>query len=614
MAYKFNIFTGKFDIVNDDTNTGVWGSITGTLSAQSDLQSALDLKANLASPTFTGTVTLPSTTSIGIASATEISYLDGLTSNIQAQLNAKAAALSGTINEIAYFNTATTISSLTVATYPSLTELSYVKGVSSALQTQINAKAPSTSPTFATSITGSYLTASEILITDGSKNIVSAAVATYPSLTELTYVKGVTSALQTQLNAKAASSHTHVEADISNLGTAVALVADKLSVFAATTSAELATVISDETGSGLLVFATNPSITNPTFVADSGALATTLLNGTCEGRLTLTTALPVTVADVTAAGTIYFTPYKGDRIAIYSGSVWKLYSFSELSLALTATANYLYDVFVYDNSGTLTLETAEWDNSTVTITIASPGVVTWTAHPLSNGNAVILSTSGALPTGLTAGTTYYVVNKATDTFQLAATIGGTAINTSGSQSGTHTAHSLNTHTNNLTTQNGVYVKSGDTTRRYLGSFRASGSNTTEDSDEKRFIWNYYNRIARSLITTGSASHSYTTGTWRSWNNDATLRVELVIGVREDSIQAGQWAALKGTGGAYVGIGINQTTGADWQTANNFNSAQIRSGGQPILALSAGYSYLQQVEFGGASTEFGNAYLHLLIPG
>lgn len=60
-----------------------------------------------------------------------------------------------------------------------------------------------TAPTFATSITGSYLTASEILITDASKNIISAPVATYPSLTELTYVKGVTSALQTQMDLKA---------------------------------------------------------------------------------------------------------------------------------------------------------------------------------------------------------------------------------------------------------------------------------------------------------------------------------------------------------------------------------------------------------------------------
>jgi hypothetical protein len=60
-------------------------------------------------------------------------------------------------------------------------------------------------PTFSTSITGSYLTASQILITDGSKNIVSAAVATYPSLTELSYVKGVTSSIQTQIAALATS-------------------------------------------------------------------------------------------------------------------------------------------------------------------------------------------------------------------------------------------------------------------------------------------------------------------------------------------------------------------------------------------------------------------------
>jgi len=77
--------------------------------------------------------------------------------------------------------------------------------------------------------------------------------------------------------------------------------------------------------------------------------------------------------------------------------------------------------------------------STVTMTIASPGVITWTSHGLSNGTRVYLTTTGALPTGLSASTAYYVVNASTNTFQLAATVGGTAINTSGSQSGTHTA-------------------------------------------------------------------------------------------------------------------------------------------------------------------------------
>jgi hypothetical protein len=108
------------------------------------------------------------------------------------------------------------LTSLDTATYPSLTEISYVKGVTSAIQTQINTKSPSTSPTFATSITGSYLTASEMLITDGSKNIVSAPVATYPSLTELTYLKGVTSAIQTQINAKGAGTVTSVSVVTAN--------------------------------------------------------------------------------------------------------------------------------------------------------------------------------------------------------------------------------------------------------------------------------------------------------------------------------------------------------------------------------------------------------------
>ncbi len=50
---------------------------------------------------------------------------------------------SGTANQITYWTNTTTVGALSTATYPSLTELSYVKGVTSALQTQLNAKADS---------------------------------------------------------------------------------------------------------------------------------------------------------------------------------------------------------------------------------------------------------------------------------------------------------------------------------------------------------------------------------------------------------------------------------------------------------------------------------------
>ena len=73
-----------------------------------------------------------------------------------------------------------------------------------------------------------------------------------------------------------------------------------------------------------------------------------------------------------------------------------------------------------------------------TITIASPAVLSIASHGLVAGDNVYLTTTGALPTGLSQNTIYYVVSPTTNTFQLAATQGGAAIATSGTQSGTHT--------------------------------------------------------------------------------------------------------------------------------------------------------------------------------
>lgn len=84
-----------------------------------------------------------------------------------------------------------------------------------------------------------------------------------------------------------------------------------------------------------------------------------------------------------------------------------------------------------------------FSQSTVTMTIASPCVVTWTAHGLSTAMPVHFTTTGALPTGLSQNVNYYVIKIDADTFWLASSatnsIAGTKINTSGSQSGTHTA-------------------------------------------------------------------------------------------------------------------------------------------------------------------------------
>lgn len=77
--------------------------------------------------------------------------------------------------------------------------------------------------------------------------------------------------------------------------------------------------------------------------------------------------------------------------------------------------------------------------SGVTVTVASPGVFTLTGHNFTQETLVMLSTTGALPTGLAVDTPYYVIaaGLTSSTFELSTTLNGAAINTTGTQSGTH---------------------------------------------------------------------------------------------------------------------------------------------------------------------------------
>jgi hypothetical protein len=79
-------------------------------------------------------------------------------------------------------------------------------------------------------------------------------------------------------------------------------------------------------------------------------------------------------------------------------------------------------------------------SATFTVTIASPAVFTQADHGYVAGRALVFSTTGSLPTGLTAGTTYYVIatGLTTSAYQVSLTPGGAAVNTSGAQSGVHT--------------------------------------------------------------------------------------------------------------------------------------------------------------------------------
>lgn len=80
------------------------------------------------------------------------------------------------------------------------------------------------------------------------------------------------------------------------------------------------------------------------------------------GRLTLTSGTPVTTADVTGATSVFYSPYKSSLVPLFDGTNWALWDIGAgLSQATTdntkspaaVVANSLYDMFVWNDSGTL---------------------------------------------------------------------------------------------------------------------------------------------------------------------------------------------------------------------------------------------------------------------
>lgn len=242
-----------------------------------------------------------------------------------------------------------------------------------------------------------------------------------------------------------------------------------------------------------------------------------------NGRLTLESAVPISTSDQTGKSTVYFTPYHGNKITLYSGSAWVFCTFSEISLNLSSlTSGKNYDVFAYNNSGTVTLElSAAWTDDT-------------------------------------------------------------------------------TRATSLVLQDGIYVKFGAATRRYLGTIRTTSTTTTEDSKSKRYVWNYYNRSPRFLtVQDATASWTYSTdNTWRSANASTSNRFEAVIGLNEVLVKIRIGVAGKGTDTEFsAGVGIDSTSANSALVAGAYSYQEYKGFGITEYAgfPGVGYHYFQWIE-------------------
>lgn len=279
----------------------------------------------------------------------------------------------------------------------------------------------------------------------------------------------------------------------------------------------------------------------------SGGAVATIFPSTIEGRLTTESGVPVSTSDRTSQGTLYFTPSTASGVAQTNGNI-----------------------------------------------------------TLYNGSALVNKafTELSLALTLTSGKNYDVfVDYNSGTPQLVLSAAWT---------------DDTTRSDALGVQSGIVIKSGTAAYRWVGTIRASGANVTEDSGGitgttqvggKRFVWNAYNQVPRSMkVIDTTDTWSYTTDTIRQANGATGNKVEYVTGAAGTLLYATVVATVKlasNTRAAKAGVGIDSTTtfsgliaeGAETSTGVAFAQLHGSYAAQPGL----GYHYVSWNEKGADGT-------------
>ena len=263
--------------------------------------------------------------------------------------------------------------------------------------------------------------------------------------------------------------------------------------------------------------------------------------GIAEGRLTLTSGDPLMVSDVASASMVYWTPYMGNRMALWDGNFWRVIPFNETALPSWTVANStVYDVFARYDGGKAALEYLAWTNATTRATAVA----------------------------------YY---------------------------------------------DGVLCKSGDKTRRLLGSFATTstgvcsvvrtGSGAGGYNGVQILLDNVYNRqeaIAVNSDTT--ATWTYATATWRQANGSVSPNYNAITALNclSSNFVHATYRSKGLSAGNKFAVGSNTTTPigrvADIETTN-FSSAEARVSNQPLGLYT--YYAIEESLSGGTVTFYGN---------
>jgi hypothetical protein len=284
-----------------------------------------------------------------------------------------------------------------------------------------------------------------------------------------------------------------------------------------------------------------------------------------QGRLTLVTGTPVMTSAQTAKTTIYYTTYVGALIPIYNGTAWTLAQMSsDLSNITTnsatgnagpaaVTTNSNYDLFIWSNSGTLTLTRGP----------------AWTSDTAR---------------GTGAGTTQIAMQNGIWTNAVAITNGPSA--------------NQGTYVGTVRSDGSSQINWNPTPAAAAGGGNALLS-----------VFNAYNRVEVSAKSQDStASWVYNTNTWRATNNSTSNRISYIDGLGEIGVRASTSISCN-PGASNSGIGINRDSTSATPSATVSFQANQTAPGQciDVFIASLGFHYIQAMEdnsTGSTNTFYG----------
>lgn len=265
-------------------------------------------------------------------------------------------------------------------------------------------------------------------------------------------------------------------------------------------------------------------------------LGTLVVPGLCQHRLSLETTVSFSTSDQTGKTSVFLVPHVGNLISIYDGTNWEYSILPEIGITVgTKTSGKNYDIFAFTSSAT----PSSTDTGTDTLTFGS-------ATGWETGAVVRTATTGG---GLTAGTDYWYRAASSTTGTLHTTLSDAIANTSKVDLTASITQSLTSvsmewsaawtsdtaRADAIARQNGAWVKSGTTTRLYMGTIRTTSTTATADADATRFCWNQHNRLPKRCYKTDSGSHPLNNVPTREWNSGTAARAEFVIGLADQSV-------------------------------------------------------------------------------